>query len=113
MKAFQILLGLFLIGILVFTASAVSKQGWDFVSLYINETLALTWQSQFNFDFSCYLILSALWILWRNQFSPSSFAVAGIAAILGILFFAPYLFIESLKAKGDVKKLLLGEREPN
>jgi hypothetical protein len=111
MKAFQILLGIFFAGILTFTAAAVSKQGWNLVPLFVNEITAMTWQGQFNFDFSCYLMLSALWILWRHEFSGMGFLLAGIASVAGILFFAPYLLIQSIKAKGDMIILLVGDRK--
>ena len=29
----------------------------------------MTWPGQFNFDFFGFLILSATWTAWRNQFS--------------------------------------------
>ena len=54
--------------------------------------MAMTWAGQFNMDFTCFLLLSGLWLAWRHAFSPS-----GI--VLGVV---------GLDARGDVKVLVLG-----
>ena len=61
-------------------------------------------------DFSSYLILSGLWVMWRNKFSPKSILTAIIAMIVGIMVFAPYLLYLVIKENGDIKKVLIGER---
>jgi len=70
----------------------------------------LTWSGQFNLDFLCYLALSGLWIMWRNKFSGKSILVGTVAMILGIVFFAPYLLWLMNKEKGDLKRVLVGDR---
>ncbi len=109
MRAFQFLLGFFSIGICAYTLAAGNEYGWDLFTPFFGELTAFTWSGQFNFDFSTYLMLSGIWIAWRHQFSLSGILMAIVAAIFGILFFAPYLLVESIRTKGDMKELLLGK----
>jgi hypothetical protein len=55
-------------------------------------------------------MLSGIWIVWRNKFAPVSILVAVVAMIIGIMAFAPYLLYLLITEKGDLKKVLLGER---
>ncbi|MEM6265475.1 MAG: hypothetical protein AAGI38_23435, partial [Bacteroidota bacterium] len=72
--------------------------------------LSFTWQGQFNFDFWNYLILTALWVAWREKFTIRGILLALTAHVFGLMFLAPYLLIASIKHKGEVKGILLGER---
>ncbi len=97
------------IALLVYTGFAIKNEGWTLFSIFTNNISALNWNGQFNLDFSCYLTLSGIWIVWRNKFSISSIIFAVLAMIIGIIAFAPYLLYLLAKEKGDLKKLLLGE----
>lgn len=97
------------IAILVYTGFAIKNEGWTLFNIFTNNISALNWNGQFNLDFSCYLTLSGIWIMWRNKFSISSIIFAVFAMIIGIIAFAPYLLYLLAKEKGDLKKLLLGE----
>lgn len=99
------------IGLLVYTAIAIQNDGGNFLARAEEFALSMTWMGQFALDFQCYLILSALWIAWRNKFSGSSIALAVVAMILGIIVFAPYLLYLLAKEKGSLKQVLLGKRE--
>ncbi len=70
---------------------------------------AMKWPGQFNCDFMGFLSLSALWLAWRNQFSPKGIALGVLGFFGGMMVLAPYLFFASLKANGDAQVLLLGE----
>lgn len=98
------------IAILAYTLYAGMNNGWDLISVFFGDLTALNWPGQFNFDFLNYLILSAIWVAWRHQFSLLGILLGTIASVLGILFFAPYLLYHSIKSKGSTKKLLLGDR---
>ncbi len=98
------------IALLIYTGYAIKNEGWTLFNVFTNNLTALNWNGQFNLDFSCYLTLSGLWIMWRNRFSISSIVFAFIAMIIGIIAFAPYLFYLLTKEKGDLKKVLLGVR---
>lgn len=99
------------IGLLIYTAIAIKNDGGNFLIRAQEFVLSLKWIGQFTLDFNCYLMLSALWIAWRNKFSGQSIAVAIIAMILGIIVFAPYLLYLLTKEKGDLKRVLIGSWE--
>lgn len=98
------------IAVLIYTAVAMQNDGFDFFAKMIQFVSSLTWMGQFTVDFSCYLLLSALWIAWRNQFSGGSILMAITASILGIIVFAPYVLYLLAQERGDLKRVLVGAR---
>lgn len=96
--------------LLVYTFFTFKTEGADIFSIFIINIKSLTWNGQFNLDFSCYLLLSAIWITWRNKFSLSSFFIGIVAMIVGIMVFAPYLFWLLTIEKGNLKRVLIGDR---
>jgi hypothetical protein len=98
------------LALLAYTLYVANKEGWSLFQVFTGNIAAFNWNGQFNLDFSCYLMLSGLWIMWRNKFSVSSIAIAVVAMIIGIMIFAPYLLYLLTIEKGDLKKTLLGER---
>jgi len=110
MNALRFLLVIMTVAIILMTGMVVSNQGWDLLSVFIDNISAVTWSGQFNLDFACYLLLSALWIMWRHKFSLSGIVLGLIASVAGILFLAPYLMVISFLSKGDVKRMLTGDR---
>jgi predicted membrane protein len=107
---FKFLLAILTAGVLVYTVVAIQNDGADFLSKAIGFITSLTWMGQFTFDFSCYLVLSALWIMWRNEFSGRSILIGIAAGIMGIVVFAPYLIYLIGKEKGDLKRVLCGSK---
>ncbi|MEO0484709.1 MAG: hypothetical protein AAF092_02220 [Pseudomonadota bacterium] len=108
MTRFRILLIAFTVTILAFTVAAVATEGLNLLPHFIGPILAMTWQGQFNVDFTCYLILSGLWMAWRGGFTRGSITLGLLAPPLGILFFAPYLVYLIAKTEGDAQKLMMG-----
>jgi hypothetical protein len=98
------------IALLVYTFLAFHSEGAMLFQIFTTNITALNWNGQFNLDFSCYLTLSGLWIMWRDKFNVNSILIAIVAMILGIIVFAPYVFYVLTKEKGDLKKTLIGER---
>ncbi|WKK82931.2 hypothetical protein [Marivirga arenosa] len=98
------------LGLLIYTVIAIQNDGGNFLARAIEFATSLTWMGQFALDFQCYLILSALWVAWRNNFSINSIVIAIVAMILGIIIFAPYLLFLLSKEKGDLKRVLIGNR---
>jgi hypothetical protein len=96
------------LAIVIYTAFAVTNEGWGLFQVFNNNLTSLGWNGQFNLDFSCYLTLSGFWIMWRNQFSLPFIFLAFAAMIIGIMLFAPYLIYLLIVEKGDLKKVLLG-----
>lgn len=109
MLAFRLLL-LSIIGVvLVYTGLVISAHGWRFLPVFFGDMAAMTWAGQFNLDFSCFLLLSGLWLAWRNHFTPVGLTLGALALIGGAPFVAAYLLITSIRTNGDVKVLLLGK----
>lgn len=108
MPKFRLLLLAITVVIVVLTIAAVANEGWNLLPHFFGPIFALTWQGQFNADFTTYLILSGLWMAWRGGFTTGCIALGLVAPPLGILFFAPYLVFLIGKSGGDPKKLLLG-----
>jgi NADH:ubiquinone oxidoreductase subunit 2 (subunit N) len=106
----KVLLAIMLLGVGMYTIQAFQTDGADLFSIFIQQVFALGWPGQFNLDFSCYLILSALWILWRNEFRPLAYLLALAAMVGGILFFASYLLVLLQKHNGRVVKILLPKK---
>jgi hypothetical protein len=98
------------LALLIYTGFAVNNEGWNLFNTFVANISSLNWSGQFNLDFSCYLTLSGIWIMWRNKFSTLSILIGITAMILGIIFFGLYLvFLISLE-KGDIKKVLIANR---
>lgn len=68
----------------------------------------MKWPGQLNLDFMCMLLLSGLWVSFRHRFSATGLLLGVCAVFGGALFLSLYLFVESLRVKGDVASLLLG-----
>ena len=108
MNAFRTLVAALGAAVLVYTLAVVPTHGMALVPVFVSDLLALSWRGQFNLDFACYLVLSAVWVAWRGGFSPAALALAGLASVGGMLFFAPYVLVASLRSHGDTRRLLLG-----
>ncbi|SDL80363.1 hypothetical protein [Chryseobacterium taihuense] len=106
----KILLSILTLVVLVYTILVFQKEGADLFSVFLDNVKSINWSGQFNLDFSSYLTLSALWIMWRNRFSMSSIVIAIVAGIIGIIVFAPYVLVLLIQEKGDLKKVLVGNR---
>lgn len=98
------------VGLLIYTGIAISNDGLNFLERAQEFAFSLKWMGQFALDFQCYLILSALWIIWRNKFTVKSVIFAVIAMVLGIIVFAPYLIYLIQKENGDIIRTLIGDR---
>lgn len=99
------------IGLLAYTVIAIKNDGVNFLTRAQEFMLSMKWIGQFTLDFNCYLMLSALWIAWRNKFTGKSILLAIIAAVLGIIVFAPYLLLLIQKENGSISKVLIGDRK--
>ncbi len=105
LKSLLVIQTTLLIGYTLYTAQS---QGWNLLQVFVQNIMSLSWNGQFNLDFSCYLTLSALWIMWRNQFSVKSIAIGVTAMVIGIMAFANYLLYLLTIEKGDLRKVLIG-----
>ena len=92
----------------VYTAFVVAEHGLGLVPIFFGDMAAMTWPGQFNLDFFCFLILSAVWTAWRNRFSPAGLGLSVLALTGGSLFLSVYLLYLSFATGGDIRAMLLG-----
>ena len=109
MTAFRIFLGVVFLSILAYTAVTISNHGLNLLPVFFGDMKEMAWPGQFNFDFMCFLALSALWTAWRNKFSAKGFVLATCAFFGGAFFLSAYLFILTGKAGGDIRSVILKE----
>jgi hypothetical protein len=91
-----------------YTAVVIAEHGLDLLPVFFGDIAAVNWPGQFNADFLCFLVLSAIWTAWRNSFTPSGLALAAVAFVGGAGFLLPYLLILSFQCRGDVAAMLMG-----
>ena len=110
MTAFRTLLVILLTAVVIYTIPVVIDVGLSqLLPTFLGDILAMTWPGQFNFDFFGFLILSATWTAWRNQFSAPGLGLALVALFGGIPFLTTYLLYLSYQTEGDIRVMLLGE----
>ena len=110
MTGFRLFLLALLIALAVYTLMVGAAHGWNLLPPFFAEIQGMTWQGQFNADFMGFLLLSALWCAWRNDFSPLGLGLAILGATGGILFLATYLLVLSFQTQGNIKAMILGTR---
>lgn len=93
-----------------YTAVAVSNHGLGLLPVFFGDIAAVAWPGQFNLDFLCCLVLSALWTAWRNAFSVFGLLLALIAFFGGAGFLLPYLLFLTFREIGDPVRVLVGSR---
>ena len=109
MTVFRILLVVMILVLGAYTLMVGLDPGWNLFPAFFGDMAAMTWAGQFNLDFLCFLMFSGLWLAWRHRFSPGGLVLGVLGFFGGTMVLAPYLLFASLKAKGDMKVLLLGE----
>ncbi|MFO1255994.1 MAG: hypothetical protein U1E37_10040 [Sphingomonadaceae bacterium] len=109
MSAFRLFLAIFLIVLVAYTSATIANHGINLFPQFFGDMAAMAWPGQFNLDFLGFLVLSALWVAWRHQFSAVGLALALLAFNGGMLFLSIYLLVQSHRTNGDMKVLLLGE----
>ena len=95
--------------IYVYTYFAVAAQGINWPAVAFGDILALNWRSQFDVDFVIHLLLLATWISWREGFSMKGHVFGFLSIVMGGMFSFPYLLYAIYVAKGDPKRILLGD----
>lgn len=108
MVAIRTLAALMLVAVGIYTGFVVLAHGLDFLTPFVGNIVAVNWEGQFQLDFTCFLLLAALWVAWRHRFTGTGFACSLAPICGGILGFAAYLLITSLREDGDVASYLVG-----
>lgn len=110
MNGFRVLLAGLWLALLGYTVLVIARDGMDLLPIFFGDIARIGWPGQFNFDFLCFLILSALWTAWRNRFSATGLALAPLALFGGAGFLLPYLLFLSIRHRGDAAAILVGDR---
>lgn len=110
MLPLRLLLILLLVVILPYTGLVIAQHGLDFVSVFVSDIARVGWPGQFNLDFASLLLLAALWVAWRHRFSAPGLVLAGLVPVGGTPVLCIYLLVQSARAGGDVRRLLVGSR---
>jgi hypothetical protein len=108
MIAFRICLSIMFAAIVGYTAVVIGHHGMSLYSVFFGDMATMGWAGQFNLDFMCMLLLSGLWVSFRHRFSGTGILLGTCAFLGGTPFLSVYLFVESIRLKGDVTSLLLG-----
>ena len=109
MNAFRVLLIAILTTIVLYTIPVVSNHGLGLLQVFFGDIARMGWPGQFNLDFLGFLILSAFWTAWRNDFSAGGLLLSLLAFFLGAPFLTAYLLFLSFRCEGNSKVMLLGE----
>lgn len=110
MSLFRLFLVAVLLTIIGYTSVTIANEGMGLLPIFFGDIATMQWPGQFNLDFSCFLLLAAIWVAWRHHFSAAGLALALVASVGGMLFMSTYLLITSFRTGGDSTALLLGER---
>ena len=110
MFMFRVLLALIWLSISGYTAVVIANHGIGLFPVFFGDIALMGWPGQFNFDFTCMLMLSGLWVAWRHRFSAAGLALGLAAFVGGAFFLSAYLLVVSVQTKGQMDELLLGRR---
>ena len=110
MTLFRILLMAMFAALSAYTGVTIAHQGMTLFSVFFGDMGRMAWPGQFNLDFMFMLTFSALWVAWRHRFTAGGLALAVLAFFLGSSFLCVYLMVISLAARGDVRRMLVGDR---
>ena len=110
MTIFRVSLAIILIVLCAYTAVTISNQGWNLFPFFFGDMLEMSWAGQFNVDFTGFLMLSAAWTAWRNEFSPAGLILAILAFFGGMLFLTIYLLYLSFQCEDNIELMMMGPR---
>jgi len=110
MGAFRTLLFILWLALAAYTAVVISRHGLGLLPVFFGDIAKLGWPGQFNLDFLCFLVLSALWTAWRNGFTAPSLLLALVAFFGGAAFLLSYLIFLTVRERGNMSRILIGSR---
>jgi hypothetical protein len=110
MPLLRTLLITILVVLVGYTGLVIANHGWNLLPVFFGDIAVMGWPGQFNLDFSFMLVFSALWVAWRNRFTPAGLGLAVLAAFFGSLFLSIYLLVLTTRTKGDMRAVMIGDR---
>ena len=109
MVYFRLLLLTLLVWVVLYTIPVVMTHGLNLFPHFFGAMKDMTWSGQFNTDFMGFLILSGLWMAWRNQFSLAGSMLGILGFFGGIPVLTVYLLYLSSACQGDMARIMLGD----
>lgn len=109
MVAFRVLLVTIFCAVVLYTAPVLIAHGPNLFAPFFSDMLEMGWPGQFNFDFMCMLLMSALYVAWRHQFSGPGLGLAVVAFFGGAPFLTAYLLYQSFQVQGGIAAVLVGD----
>lgn len=109
MNLFRAGLAVYLVALVAYTAMVIAGHGWNLLAVFFGDLLKVAWPGQFNLDFMGFLGLSGLWLAWRHHFTRAGIALGIVGFFGGMMVLAPYLILLTLRARGDLREVLLGK----
>jgi hypothetical protein len=92
------------------TVKAVAAMGANAAGAVFFGDMAHPWRAQFNIDFGWHLLLVAAWLTYRDRLLIRGLVFGLLAVMLGGVFTLAFLFVETFRTNGDMRRLLLGAR---
>lgn len=108
MQGLRLALALSTVVIFAVTIAAANNGGFNWPAVFAGDLVALNWRSQFNADLVIHLALIGVWVAWREGPGLKGLVFGAFCVIWGGMFTFPYVLIESYRARGDVRRILLG-----
>lgn len=113
MTLFRLWMATIFIIIAVYTVITIANDGLlALFPTFFGDMMEMGWPGQFNLDFMFMLSLSALWVLWRNEFRGVAIPLGLLAFFFGAPFLTAYFLYLSFREDGNVPRMLLGNRLP-
>lgn len=109
MTALRIFLAAIGLTILVYTLPVIANHGTDLLPIFFGDIARMEWPGQFNVDFSSFLLMTMLWVAWRNNFSLPGLLLACLVPVGGGMFTSIYVLLLTFSLKGDIVAVLLGK----
>jgi hypothetical protein len=110
MTAFRICLVMIWVVLTGYTILVIANHGLGLFDIFFRDMSPFGWAGQFDLDFLFMLILSSLWVAWRNEYSASGLGLGLVALFGGSLFLSTYLLVLTFSANGNMKEVLIGEK---
>ena len=108
MTLFRVFLGVFLATLTVYSILVAANHGINLFIPFFDAIATMNWPGQFNLDFMGFLALSAIWVAWRNHFTPTALALSVLAFFGGMIFLPIYLFVLLAATRGCMVTTLVG-----
>ena len=70
----------------IYTGVVIDQHGMGLLGVFRGDMAKFGWAGQFNADFMAMLVMSAIWVAWRNNFSKLGFLLAPVAFLGGAAF---------------------------